>query len=335
MSSSSRKRRLVSPQQPDEEQAEPRATRRTDRIVVDVGGTRFTTSASTLTSASEYFERLLSPRWCAEPPEELFLDRDPEPFKILLAYMRTGLLELSKDNQSLARRVMVEAEFLGMQGFIDSVKAQPPPPPPQPPKIVQVVPAPPGTRVRICYEELEEDEDPDDEELLLERWVRKDPVVLDAICLVHYDIPKRIPAPADAADRLWSWPDAPSRLDAYVQHPRENCTALASEVYNHPDPVRRTVWYEVVAAADEKVIEIPEGTLTARYWNNKDDHSEGHFSLPVRHLRASATGYGTFGYVPVELNPESAWPSNGFSLTRHNIVRWQEVSRDGDFKDFL
>ena len=335
MSSSSRKRRLVSPQQPDEVQAEPRAARRTDRIVVDVGGTRFTTSASTLTSASEYFERLLSPRWCAEPPEELFLDRDPEPFKILLTYMRTGLLELSKDNQSLARRVMVEAEFLGMQSFIDSVKAQPPPPPPQPPKIVQVVPAPPGTRVRICYEELEEDEDPDDEELLLERWVRKDPVVLDAICLVHYDIPKRIPAPADAADRLWSWPDAPSRLDAYVQHPRENCTALASEVYNHPDPVRRTVWYEVVAAADEKVIEIPEGTLTARYWNNKDDHSEGHFSLPVRHLRASATGYGTFGYVPVELNPESAWPSNGFSLTRHNIVRWQEVSRDGDFKDFL
>ena len=328
MSSSSRKRRLVTPQQPDEK-------RRTDRIVVDVGGTRFATSASTLTSASEYFERLLSPRWCAEPPEELFLDRDPEPFKILLTYMRTGLLELSKDNQSLARRVMVEAEFLGMQGFIDSVKAQPPPPPPSPPKIVQVVPAPPGTRVRICYEELEEDEDPDDEELLLERWVRKDPVVLDAICLVHYDIPKRIPAPADAADRLWSWPDAPSRLDAYVQHPRENCTALASEVYNHPDPVRRTVWYEVVAAADEKVIEIPEGTLTARYWNNKDDHSEGHFSLPVRHLRASATGYGTFGYVPVELNPESAWPSNGFSLTRHNIVRWQEVSRDRDFKDFL
>ena len=333
MSSSSRKRRLVSPQQPDEEQAEPRAARRTDRIVVDVGGTRFATSASTLTSASEYFERLLSPRWCAEPPEELFLDRDPEPFKILLTYMRTGLLELSKDNQSLARRVMVEAEFLGMQGFIDSVKAQPPPPPPQPPKIVQVVPAPPGTRVRICYEELEEDEDPDDEELLLERWVRKDPVVLDAICLVHYDIPKRIPTPADA-DEDWSWPDAPSRLDAYVQHPRSNCTALASEVYNHPDPVRRTVWYEVVAAADEKVIEIPEGTLTARYWNNKDDHSEGHFSLPVRHLRASATGYGTFGYVPVELNPESAWPSNGFSLTRHNIVRWQEVSRDRDFKDF-
>ena len=38
MSSSSRKRRLVSPQQPDEEQAEPRAARRTDRIVVDVGG---------------------------------------------------------------------------------------------------------------------------------------------------------------------------------------------------------------------------------------------------------------------------------------------------------
>ena len=124
MSSSSRKRRLVSPQQPDEEQAEPRAARRTDRIVVDVGGTRFTTSASTLTSASEYFERLLSPRWCAEPPEELFLDRDPEPFKVLLTYMRTGLLELSKDDPSMARRVMVEAEFLGMQSCIDCVKVE-------------------------------------------------------------------------------------------------------------------------------------------------------------------------------------------------------------------
>ena len=86
MSSSSRKRRLVSPQQPDEEQAEPRAARRTDRIVVDVGGTRFATSASTLTSASEYFERLLSPRWCAEPPEELFLDR--EDFIALFLGMR-------------------------------------------------------------------------------------------------------------------------------------------------------------------------------------------------------------------------------------------------------
>ena len=332
--SSSRKRRLVSPQQPDEEQAEPRAARRTDRIVVDVGGTRFATSASTLTSASEYFERLLSPRWCAEPPEEIFLDRDPEPFKILLTYMRTGLLELPKDNQSLARRVMVEAEFLGMQSFIDSVKAQPPPPPPSPPKIVQVVPAPPGTRVRICYEELEEDEDPDDEELLLERWVRKDPVVLDAICLVHYDIPKRIPTPADA-DEEWSWPDAPSRLDAYVQNPRNSCTALASEVYNDPArKVRRTKWYEVVAAADEKVIEIPEGTLEARYWNNVDDHSEGHFSLPVRHLRVSTTEYGATSYVPVELNPELAWDNNQMWPTRKNIVRWQEVSRDRDFKDF-
>ena len=98
--------------------------------------------------------------------------------------------------------------------------------------------------------------------------------------------------------------------------------------------IRRTVWYEVVAAADEKVIEIPEGTLEARYWNNVDDHSEGHFSLPVRHLRVSTNGYGATGYVPVDLNPELAWPSNGFSFTRHNIVRWQEVSRDRDFKDF-
>ena len=158
--------------------------------------------------------------------------------------------------------------------------------------------------------------------------------MLDAVCLVHYDIPKRIPAPADAEDD-WSWPDAPSRLDAYVQNPRNSCTALASEVYNDPArKVRRTKWYEVVAAADEKVIEIPEGTLEARYWNNVDDHSEGHFSLPVRHLRVSTTEYGATSYVPVELNPELAWDNNQMWPTRKNIVRWQEVSRDRDFKDF-
>ena len=163
-----------------------------------------------------------------------------------------------------------------------------PPPPPPPPKIVQVVPAPPGTRVRICYEELEEDEDPDDEELLLERWVRKDPVVLDAICLVHYDIPKRIPTPADAEDD-WSWPDAPSRLDAYVQNPRDNCTALASEVFNDPArKVRRTVWYELVAAADEKVINSggDAGSAPQTMWT-----TIGGSLLSVRHPRG-APEYG-------------------------------------------
>ena len=90
----------------------------------------------------------------------------------------------------------------------------------------------------------------------------------------------------------------------------------------------------MVAAADEKVIEIPEGTLEARYWNNVDDHSEGHFSLPVRHLRVSTTEYGATSYVPVELNPELAWDNNQMWPTRKNIVRWQEVSRDRDFKDF-
>ena len=71
---------------------------------------------------------------------------------------------------------------------------------------MQMVPAPPGTRVDICYEELEEDEDPDDEERLIERWARHDPVLCFAWC---YDIRQTDPGYADEDN---SWPDAPTRM---------------------------------------------------------------------------------------------------------------------------
>ena len=368
MSSSTRKRRLVSPQQ--EEQPQAALQPRPDRIVVDVGGTRFTTSATTLTSASDYFASMLS-RWCDGPPESLFLDRDPEPFKVLLTYMRTGMLELSAENLSMAQRVMVEAQFLGMQGLIDSVKmavvenngnitittGQPPqidertinmfdllygsfdaaircgalpdryfePAKPDAPKIEQLLPAPPGTRVRISYEEFEEVNGPDDE--LVQRWARRVPIELDVVCLVHYDTPKHIPVEEGGFQ--------PSRLDAYVTHPEHCCTELASEVFTSSEPnLTRTVWYELVAADDEKIIEIPEGTLNAAYWNIMDDHSEGHFTLPVRHLRWSTNSFGAPGYVPVTLNQQPEWPRGRLSRSREKIVRWESVSSDRQFMDF-
>jgi hypothetical protein len=363
MSSSTRKRRLVSPQQEEQPQAlQPRP----DRIVLDVGGTRFTTSATTLTSKRDYFASMLS-HWCDDgPPESLFLDRDPEPFKVLLTYMRTGLLELSADNASLARRVLVDAQFLGMQGLIDSVKmavventgnitittGQPPqivfdllygsldaaircgalpdryfgPAKPDAPKIEQLLPAPPGTRVRICYEEFEEVDGPDDE--LIQRWAERVPIELDALCLVHYDTPKHIPVEEVGFQ--------PSRLDAYVTHPEHCCTELASEVFTSSEPnLTRTVWYELVAADDEKIIEIPEGTLNAKYVKNADNYSEGHITVPVRHLRVSTNGFGAPGYVPVALTQQPEWPRGlGLSRSRHKIVRWESISRGRQFVDF-
>ena len=336
MSSSSRKRRLVSPQQPDEEQAEPRAARRTDRIVVDVGGTRFTTSASTLTSASEYFERVLSPRWCAEPPEELFLDRDPEPFAILLTYMRTGLLELSKDDQSLARRVMIEAEFLGMDGLVESIKATchknifilhsgsdesaaelftrrhgsldaairnghlpglyfgRPNAPAETTNIVQVMPAPPGTRVEIHWE--------DDREHMAR---------FDVLCFALHDKPKRL------RDGHYY---VESALDAYVACGSAVGTVmprLASEAY---DRVTRYKFY--LPKEKDNVTEIPEGVLQAEFWTDKDDHEAGTHSHPVRMIRGGCTA-GT----PVEL-------VQGDPIFGHPTVHWQPLSAYNNFKGY-
>ena len=235
---------------------------------MDVGGTRFTTSASTLTSSSEYFERLLSPRWCAEPPDELFLDRDPEPFKILLTYMRTGLLELSKDDLSMARRVMIEAEFLGMVGLIDSVKAKAikntgwegtdvdavkcfgsfdaairngilpakffdaDDTPEPPPRIVQMLPAPPGTRAEIHFD------DEDEPEADYSEW-------FDVLCFVRYDKPKWL-----NGDNFFS------ALDAYVaHHPYDGEPRLASEAYG------RAVTKYIFHLPRNDVTDTPEGVL--------------------------------------------------------------------------
>ena len=92
-----------------------------DRVVVDVGGTRFCTSTSTLTASSSYFQRLFSDRWASSSEDECFLDGDPEPFAILLSYMHRGHLDLP---ESLAQRVLLEAEFLGVDSLLVEVKAR-------------------------------------------------------------------------------------------------------------------------------------------------------------------------------------------------------------------
>jgi hypothetical protein len=337
MSSSSRKRRLVTPQQPDDK-------RRTDRIVVDVGGTRFTTSASTLTSSSEYFGRLLSPRWCAEPPEEIFIDRDPEPFAILLTYMRTGLLELSKDDPSMARRVMVEAEFLGMQGFIDSVKVEaiknhchgsypdrdavegfdrlhgsfdaairdgilpknffPPPPPGPPRKIVQLLPAPPGTRAEIHFEDKDPDDPEDDGDY--SEW-------FDVLCFVLHDRPIRL--------KEGSW-DFVSALDAYVaHHPSGGDPRLASEAYSE------VTSYKFHLPPKNGITDIPPGFLDAEYWKDVDDHSAGTVTRPVRMVR---------GNLDLDLNQGNFHPVELVQRDHDGKkLEWKELASYANFKGFI
>ena len=94
-----------------------------DRIVLDVGGTKFITAISTLTSNSSYFASLLSDNWIESnngDEDEIFIDQDPVPFKVLLAYMRRGNIKVD----DIDTDVLSLAEFLGMERLLLAVKVR-------------------------------------------------------------------------------------------------------------------------------------------------------------------------------------------------------------------
>ena len=94
-----------------------------DRIVLDVGGTMFITSVSTLTANSAYFKSKFSHDWYQGEADEaapVFLDQEPEPFAILLSYMRIGYVERA----SLTAKVLALAEFLGIDRLLFAVKCR-------------------------------------------------------------------------------------------------------------------------------------------------------------------------------------------------------------------
>lgn len=99
----------------------PRRTQKSDRIVLDVGGTCFITSVSTLTANSSYFRSKFSDDWWNENDDNtIFIDQEPEPFEILLSYMRVGYVEC----QSLTKKVLALAEFLGVDRLLYAVKSR-------------------------------------------------------------------------------------------------------------------------------------------------------------------------------------------------------------------
>lgn len=71
----------------------------------------------------------MSPRWNNDDAhqvlnnqEHIFVDQDPKPFGILLAYMRSGRLNLPQKDPQLCEAVLLQAEFLGMEIFLNQVK---------------------------------------------------------------------------------------------------------------------------------------------------------------------------------------------------------------------
>ena len=98
--------------------------RKQDRVALDVGGELFHTSQTTLVSNSMYFSRLFSDSWCDDGDGPQFLDRDPDAFRVLLSCMRTRSIILPEKDPELCARVMLEAEFLGVEWLLQEVKAR-------------------------------------------------------------------------------------------------------------------------------------------------------------------------------------------------------------------
>ena len=115
-----------SPKQPRVDGPSPAtapAARPHGRVVLDVGGTRFVSSRSTLERASTYFRALLT-RWDDDGDEPLFIDCDADAFQILLSYMRIGALTLPQHDEALCIRVLLHAEYLGLEALLEEVKVK-------------------------------------------------------------------------------------------------------------------------------------------------------------------------------------------------------------------
>jgi len=106
------------PQEGTAESGQPMAKRqRRGRVVLDVGGEKFVASASTLASNSRYFSALLSGDG-TDGDEEFYVDQDPAAFRVLLDYMRSGMVQAAE----VSERVLLLAEFLGIERLVSAAK---------------------------------------------------------------------------------------------------------------------------------------------------------------------------------------------------------------------
>lgn len=94
-----------------------------DIVELNVGGTSFTSSISTLASSSSYFSRRFSDEWRDENSSErehVVIDQDPGLFSVLLSFMRLGWIEAEK----LTTPVILLAIFFGMDQLLDAIRAE-------------------------------------------------------------------------------------------------------------------------------------------------------------------------------------------------------------------
>eukprot|EP01065_Artemidia_motanka_P000554 TRINITY_DN10255_c0_g1_i1.p1 TRINITY_DN10255_c0_g1~~TRINITY_DN10255_c0_g1_i1.p1 ORF type:complete len:380 (+),score=107.77 TRINITY_DN10255_c0_g1_i1:61-1140(+) len=97
------------------------------RVVLNVGGQRFETTEQTLSAAPSFLSALLSFGGSADDTgEELFVDRNPKHFPVVLDYLRTGLfIEEGLSRRELAE-IRQEADYYQLQGLLDALGMLPP-----------------------------------------------------------------------------------------------------------------------------------------------------------------------------------------------------------------
>lgn len=90
----------------------PRVQGSNRRVKIDVGGRIFETTISTLESAGE--NSLLARSALSRDSEEIFFDRDPHLFAILLGVLRTGKLSASTWEKFDSEALIEEASYYGI-----------------------------------------------------------------------------------------------------------------------------------------------------------------------------------------------------------------------------
>ena len=103
-------------------------------VELNVGGQIFTCCKSTLTKSSRYFREYFAADWKRgkkskineDGPIKVFVDQNPEPFWVLLEYMRTGCIECddlsSSSTSRLAKLILLQAEYFGMDQLLCAIK---------------------------------------------------------------------------------------------------------------------------------------------------------------------------------------------------------------------
>lgn len=100
---------------------EPEASNRL-RLKVNVGGERFEISCSCIRGYS-YFRALYSKTFAASDPDGFyFIDRDPDSFAHIMAYLRTRSLDLTLLPEDDRHQLREEAEFFLMPDLVQLIE---------------------------------------------------------------------------------------------------------------------------------------------------------------------------------------------------------------------